>query len=235
MKSVLTTLLTVISFLSLSAQTVDEVIAKHIDAIGGKDVLAKTASIVAETSTSVMGNDAPGRLIIANGKGYKSEMDVMGMTVTQCVTLKGGWTTNPMSGGTPEDMSPEQAKGMAFNMNIGGLFVGYPNNGVKVELVGKKSVNKADAYHLKVSLSGDKTADYYIDATTYYIVKSELKGEFNGQATTITVVQKDYKKLDNGLVLSHVTEMDLGQFALTTTLTKVEVNAPVDEKVFDKP
>ncbi|MEP6725911.1 MAG: hypothetical protein ABJC98_08855, partial [Bacteroidota bacterium] len=97
----------IISFLSLvlfiaavlHAQTADEIVNKHIDAIGGKDKIKQITSVYLEGTTQVMGNENPTTITILNGKGYKSESDFNGQKAIQSYTDKGGWSVNPMGGG----------------------------------------------------------------------------------------------------------------------------------------
>src|SRR5690349_522 len=93
---------TLLSGLYSFAQTADEIIAKHIEAIGGKDKIAAIKSLHMETSSQIMGSDAPGNVTILNGKGFKSETEFNGSKMIQCYTDQGGWATNPMGGNTPE-------------------------------------------------------------------------------------------------------------------------------------
>ena len=58
---------------SLYAQTVDEIISKHVEAIGGKEKLSQVKSLYTENSVDVMGNSAPQKEYLVEGKGYKSE------------------------------------------------------------------------------------------------------------------------------------------------------------------
>jgi hypothetical protein len=254
MKSVLFTLFLAVFSLSLTAQTVEEIVAKHIEAIGGKDVLTKTTSLYVESSMSVMGNEAPTRTTLLNGKGYKNEIDMMGSTIIQCMTDKGGWAVNPMAGSTtPEDMPEKQAKSAIGSLTIGGALFYYAQKGIAgdlagknklgeeaakgiaVELVGKKKIGDVEAFQLKVTPKDGNANTYYIDPTTYYILKMETKGEMMGQEIDIATTYSDYKKLENGFVMAHTTEMDMGQFAMTSTVKKVEVNKAIDEATFNKP
>ena len=64
-----------ISAVSINAQTVDEIVSKHIDAIGGKDKLSQMNTVYIESATEAMGNEAPTKTYIVNGKNYRNESD----------------------------------------------------------------------------------------------------------------------------------------------------------------
>ena len=53
---------------SLYAQTVDEIISKHVEAIGGKEKLSQVKSLYTENSVDVMGNSAPQKEYLAGRK-----------------------------------------------------------------------------------------------------------------------------------------------------------------------
>lgn len=160
---------------------------------------------------------------------------MMGSTIIQCVTDKGGWSINPMAGGGVEDMPEKQAKSTMGNISIGGVFLNYAEKGITVELEGKNKVGDVDAFKLKVTPKGGGSNTYYIDPTTYYILRLEAKGEMMGQEIDVTTSFNDYKKLENGYVLAHTTDIDMGQFAMTSKVDKVEVNKAIDETAFNKP
>ena len=92
---------------ALTAQTVDEIINKHIDAIGGKEKLSQVKSLYTENSMDVMGNSAPQKEYLVEGKGFKSEVEFNGASIIQCYTDKSGWTINPMMGGTDAQAMPD--------------------------------------------------------------------------------------------------------------------------------
>src|SRR6187431_3080201 len=109
MKSIKFLLLAVatITVSALNAQTVDEIISKHTDAIGGKDKLSKVKSLYVENSVEVMGSSVPQKEYLIEGKGYKAEVEFNGSNIITCYTDKGGWTINPMAGGTDAQAMPD--------------------------------------------------------------------------------------------------------------------------------
>jgi hypothetical protein len=232
MKKIFSSLLAFTTFVGLSAnaQTADEVISKHIEALGGKDVISKVSSLYMEGTMQVMGNEAPTTVTILTGKGYKSETDFNGQKSIQCYTDKGGWAVNPMAGGAAQPIPDEQYKANREQVNVGGALVDYASKGYTATLLGKEGNN------YKIKLSKDQTETmYYIDAGTYYISKVERKGNMQGQDIQIVITFADYKKADGGLAIPRTMAMDFGQFQLTANYTKVEVNKKVDPAIFDMP
>ena len=214
------------------AQTADEIIAKHIEAIGGKDKIAAIKSIHMETSSQIMGNDAPGNVTILNGKGFKSETEFNGSKMIQCYTDKGGWATNPMGGNTPEAMPDQQYKAGKAQLQVGGELFDYAAKGSKVELQGKDG----NLYKIKLTTKDSTESTYFIDAATYYITKLTRTGEVMGQQVEIAISFSDYKKTDYGYTIPYSTQLDFGSmFSMTMATKKVEINPPVDPKIFEMP
>lgn len=217
--------------IKVNAQTVDEIINKHIDAIGGKAKLDQVKSIYSESSVAVMGNDAPSSLTILNGKGYRLETDIQGQKMVQVYTDKGGWAINPFGGAAePQAMPDDQYKAGKDQLDVGGPLYNYAEKGNKVELVGKED----SAYKIKETNKDNVVTTFYIDPTTYYIKKAVMTGTMMGQEMEITRTPSNYKKTDFGIVLPYTIDISYGsQFSLTSTVKKVEVNKDVDPKIFE--
>lgn len=239
MKYINLCLLTV-SFLFVSlagqAQSADEIIAKYVDAIGGKDKLATISSMYMENSMEVMGSESPSSTIILNGKGAKSISEVMGQKMVQCYTDKGGWMINPMAGSSdPVEMPADQYNAGKSQIFTTDVLADYASRGYKVELLENENVGTVNAYKLKVSSPENITFHYYIDPSTYYVIKMTMSGNMMGQEVTITNTLSDYRKTEQGLVLPYKTEVDYGgQFSLVLNIKKVEFNKPVDPVIFEK-
>ncbi|MES1161124.1 MAG: outer membrane lipoprotein-sorting protein [Bacteroidota bacterium] len=228
-------LLAGLSLGSVKAQTVDEVVGKYVDALGGKSVLSSIKSIYVESTIDLMGNEAPCTTYILNGKGYKNELDFNGTKIIQCITDKGGWALNPMAGSsTPTAIPEDQVKASQAQLQVGGPLFDYAAKGNKVELIGKDTSGGAAAFKLKLT-SGSVDITYFIDATTYHINKVVSKFSVNGQDIESTAYFSDYKKTDFGYTMAFTQKVELPQITLNITNKKVEVNKAIDPAIFDMP
>jgi len=228
-------LLASLSLGSVKAQTVDEVVTKYVDALGGKSLISSIKTIYVESSIDIMGNEAPSVTYIINGKGYKNEVDFNGTKIVQCVTDKGGWALNPMAGSTTPTAIPEdQVKASQAQLQVGGPLYDYAAKGNKVELIGKDTSGGATAYKVKVT-TGSVDIVYYIDASTYHINKAVSKFNANGQDIESTASFSDYKKTDFGYTMAFTQKVVLPQITLSITNKKVEVNKTIDPAIFEMP
>lgn len=219
------------AFIVSKAQTADEIINKHFDAIGGKDKIDKIKSMHTESSVQVMGNDAPSTLTVLNGKGFRLESEINGQKMVQVFTDKGGWAINPMAGSPdPQAMPEEQYKAGKDQIDIGGPLYNYAAKGSKVEFLGKED----SAYKLKVTNKDSVVTNVYIDPSTYLIRKTTQTGSMMGQEMEITRTYSNFQKTDFGLVYPYTVDISYGgQFNITSNVKKIETNKDVDPKIFE--
>jgi outer membrane lipoprotein-sorting protein len=233
LKNVLFTSVLFFSAAFVQAQTAGEIIAKHIEAIGGRDKLAQINSLYLERSTEMMGAASVTTTSILDGKGYRNESDFNGQQVIQVVTDKGGWAVNPFTGAaTPAPLSDDAFKTAAGQVYVAGPLFNYAEKGAKAELIGKEKAGGIEAYKLRYTDKYNIETIYYIDPATYYILQEAKKANVMGQRVTVITSYTDYRKTDSGLVLPYTTNVDMGQFALKMTNTKVEINKNIDPAIF---
>lgn len=213
--------------------TADEIIAKYLDAIGGKAAISQVKSMSMETSAQVMGNDVAGNVQVVDGVGYKSTMDFNGSQIIQCYNTKGGWQVNPMAGSAdPAAMSDDEYKAGKDEIYIGGQLNDYAERGSKVAVVS----STADTYTLKLTTKDNLDTTYVFDAKTFLIKTTTRKGQMQGQDVDITTTFTDYRKTDTGYLMPYAMNIDLGgQFQLDMSIKKVEVNKTIDPAIFEMP
>lgn len=218
------------------AQTADEIVSKHVDAIGGKEKLSQITSLYIESGTEVMGTEMETKTTILNGKGFRNESDFNGQKLVQVVTDKGGWMINPFAGSSDATALPaEQYKLGEDQVFIVSPLYDYAAHGGKVELMGQEKVGEVNAYKLKYTNKDSGEILFYIDPTTYHALQAVKKGTAMGQDVTVTTSFSNYQKTDAGISLPYTTDIDMGQFALKVNVKKVETNKTIDPTIFDMP
>lgn len=236
MKKSFLILLALVSITIAKAQTADDIIAKHIDAIGGKDKVSQITSVYIESNTNVMNMDAATKTYVVNGKGYRTESDFNGQKLVQAITDKGGWSINPFMGGTSATAMPDDE----YQLRYDDLFavdplVNYAADSGKVELQGQEKVGDVNAYKIKYTNKFNKEVTFYIDPTTYYIIQSKAQANVQGQDVTAVTTFSNYQKTDFGVTMPNSINLDMGQFQLAITIQKVVTNQTVDATLFDMP
>lgn len=221
--------------LIINAQSVEEIVNKHLDAIGGKQKLAAITSVKMENAMEVMGNSATTTITILNGKGYKTESEIMGSKMVQVINDKGGWVINPMGGSSdPVDLPEAAAKQAASQLFIVPL-LDYVNRGIKLTLEGKEALGSSEAYKVKVTNKEGADVTMYIDASSFYLTRLVQTADVMGQTVTNTITYSDFKKTENGWVVPYTTDIDMGgMFQLKNKLSKIEVNPTIDASIFEK-
>ncbi len=231
-KSSFLLLLGALSFTNLKAQSVDDIVNKNIEALGGKTVVSGVNSLVIESTVEVMGNEANGTTYILNGKGYKSEIDFGGQMVVNCVTDKGGWMINPLMGQTTAKAIPEdQLKASQGQLQVGGPLFNYAAKGNKVELVSKDTAD----YKLKLTTPDGLVVTYFINTKTYLADKVINRVSVQGQEIETTINFSNYKKTDYGFVMPYTQEVNTPQYTITITNKKIDVNKSIDPAIFVMP
>lgn len=219
----------------ISSQTADDVIVKYLTAIGGSETFGKITSLYTESKISVMGFEAVQKTTILNGKGYRTDMDFNGSLITTCVTDKGGWSVNPMSGSsTPEDMTELQYNRSKDQIYIGAPFTIYKDKGYKAELAGNDMIGTANTIKVKLIAPDKTTTTYWFDSETGYILKSVTPGEMQGQEVEFETTYSDYRPVNGLQIPFKVTTNMGGMVEMTGEVIKAEVNKPVDAGFFAK-
>jgi hypothetical protein len=237
LKFIALSIITVFALQMASAQTADEIAQKYIDAIGGKDQISKVNTLFMEGSLDVMGGTGTIKHTMIAGKGAKDEIDVQGTSVTMCVTDSAGWSINPMTGNyNAEYMPPEQYKASKDGIYIGGPFVDFAGRGYKLELTGQETIGSISAFKIIVTSPDSVATQYFFDPETGYLLQAVQTTNMGGQAMDITIGYSDYRKTDAGVAFPYKIETNYGgQFFLTETVSKVDINQPVDPAIFVKP
>ncbi len=214
----------------VKAQTADEIIAKHIEAIGGVERLLALKTSVSEASLDVNGMAIAVKMTQVHNVGHRIDINAMGLENFIIQTPTEGWTFMPIQGqASPEPTAPEVVKETADLLDIQGPLLNYKEKGHQVEFLGKEDFEGVDCFKLKLIAKGGAQITFFIDPSTYYIIKSISKTKASGKEVEATQTFSNYVKLPSGYVFPYaMTGVGPGELKIS----KIELNVPVDEKIF---
>jgi len=220
------------------AQTVDELVAKNLQARGGADKI-KAVKSTRTTGKMVMGQGMEAPFVISEKRPNQTRMEFtfQGMTGVQAYDGKNGWTLMPFMGKKePEAVPEEENKLMEEQADMDGPLVDYKAKGHKVELVGKEQVEGADAYKLKLTMKNGKTRTIYLDADSYLEIKMEAKRTVRGAEVDGETTYGDYKE-ESGLMVPHTIETGVkgAPQKQKLILEKFEMNMDLPDSLFAMP
>lgn len=219
------------------AQTVDEIIAKNVEALGGMDKLQSVKSL-RSTATLKMGsfqaaveseNKRPDKI--------RQEFILQGLAQVSAYDGKTGWQVNPFQGRKdPELLSADDTKGLQVDADIDGPLVNYKQKGSVAELMGHDSVEGTDCYKIRLTLKNGDVRIYYLDADTYMVIKLETQTIMRGSLQERETYYGDYEKV-NGIYYPFSSESAQKDQPdrVQVTVDKIEVNVPLDDSRFSVP
>ena len=214
---------------SAIAQKQDEIISKHIDAIGGKDNWNKVKSLRSEASMKANGAEIKMVFVQVDKKAMRQDINVMGMDGYSVLTDKEGWSYMPFQGQTkPEPMTADDVKNGQDDLYLQDEFITYKELGKKLDYLGKDDVDGTECHKFKMTDKNAQETTYFLDASSYLVIKQTTKVKANGKEFEASTLYSDYKKLPEGIVVPMIVGSGWGE----SVFTKIEVNTVIDEKIF---
>lgn len=226
-----------------AAQTADEIVDKHIAAIGGRAALSKlTSRIMTGTITvSTPAGEFSGPIEVWNQAPNKVRtlinLDLSGvgvgkMTVDQRFDGTTGFAIDTLQGN--RDIAGDQLEGMR-NAVFPTPLLDYKQNGVGIELTGKEKVGDRDAFVLVIKPKTGPSTKAYIDATTFMIVRQVVTADIPPVGTLEQTTDLSDEREVDGIKVAHKIVSSSSVQNFTVTISKVEHNGALDQTLFVKP
>lgn len=221
---------------AMQAQNAEDVVAKHLAAIGA-DNWAKYNSVKMDadiTSGAAAGMKITWSLTAIRDKAARMDISVMGMNQIVVINQDSGWSTNPFMGKTdPEPLTADEVGSMKDMTDIDGSLVGYKEKGYTLEYVGTEDVDGVDAIKIKIN-KGKKTEYSFFDPETYYEIKNVTVEEVDGKEVEQTTIYSNFQK-QGGIMVPMTMQQDGPMGATTITMTSIVFNPTIDATIFDMP
>jgi hypothetical protein len=216
----------------VTAQTGDEIIAKHIDAIGGEKNWDKIVSMKKVGSVTIQGMEISMTNTIVHNKGLRMDISVMGMDGYVILTPKAGWMYMPMQPGMDKvtPMPEDQLKTAADQLNIKRALLADKSIIAKAVFAGKDTIDNIPC--LKVNVTGKDGAEQtaYFDAANYNMIRSENKVKVKDEEQEVAMSFSNFQKQAEGITIP-MTETNPA-FGGDIVYKSVEINKPVSDEAF---
>lgn len=216
-----------------SAQTVDEIVARHYQTKGGQ---ARWQAIQTQKMTATVQTGGIELAMIHYSKRpglgrqeLVAEIPGQGpIAITNIFDGTTAWTINPMTGAnSPQQVTGAEAQAMRDQAEFESPLLDYKAKGNSVELIGTETLDANRVHHLKITRK-DRTATHvYLDA------ESGVERRITSEAPNSPIVEMtDYRAVD-GIQVPHRMRVILGgQVQAEITVTAIEFNVPMDDKMF---
>lgn len=219
--------------------TVDQLVAKNIEAKGG-----------AESLRALQSTRVTGKMLVNQGQlefaytqtrkrpgSVREEFTLQGMTAVQAFNGQAGWKISPFQGRKdPEKMSADDTKSLIEDAEVDGPLVDWKEKGSTVEYLGTEDVDGTLAHKLKVTRKNGDVNYVYLDPEYFLEIRIVSQRIERGAQVETETDLSDYEKV-NGVYLPLSIESgrkgDSDKQKLV--LDKAEGNVPVDDAAFQFP
>jgi outer membrane lipoprotein-sorting protein len=224
-----------------SAQTVEELVNKNIQAKGGLDKIKAAKTRL--TTGKIKGGgrrratDAAFKQINMRPDLVRQNLTMQGMTAIQAYDGSTGWQTQPFRGRKdPELMGEDTVRDLLLASDFDGPLVDYAEKGNKIEYLGHDLVDGDDALRLRVTLKNGDIIYYFLDPDTYLEIRKEIQQFVRGSVRERVVDVGSYKPVDGVMYPFSISEGPRNNpGAQVTTIGKIEVNVAVSDSEFALP
>ena len=219
--------------------TVEQLLAKHVEARGGADALRALQSL-----------RLTGKLLVNQGKlefGYsetrkrpnvvRSEYSLQGMTAVNAFDGKDGWKISPFQGRKdPEKMSADDTKALVEDSEVDGPLIDWKEKGSTVEYLGTEDVDGSEAHKIKVTRKNGDISYVYLDPDHFLEIRILTQRIEHGSQVEVETDLSDYEKVNGVFVPFSVESGRKGDpDKQKLILDKIDGNVPVDDATFALP
>ncbi len=226
---------------SAAIQTADEVIEKHLAAMGGRAALTKltTRKATGTVTITTPGGNITGPIEISSKSPNKTlafmKLDLSPLGVTETMVLQqkfdgtNAWMLNSLQGDT--QITGNQLENMR-NATFPTPLLNYKAADSKVELLPKATVAGKEYLALRLTPKSGSAVTMYFDPATYLLMRTSAKvntpemGELDNSSEV-----SDYRDVGGIKVPFVVINANQAQ-SVTIKLDKVEHNVAIDDAIF---
>lgn len=226
-----------------TAQTADEIVEKHLAALGGREALGRlrtrvsTGTVTLTTAIGPVSGTIEASAKVPNKSRVLIKLDltaVGGGEIVNDQRFDGttGHIIDTFNGN--RDITGPQLAAMRNNA-FPTAWIDYKTRGFTIALSGQETLAGRSAFVLDAMPKGGPTTRAWIDTETYMLVQTSSKAEAPGLGEIDQVTEfSDYRTVDGVKVPFQVKSINSAQ-TVTAVLKEVKHNVDLDDASFAKP
>ena len=236
-------LLVVGTVTSSAAQTAEDIVERHLTAVGGRAALAKLTSrtMTGTISVTIEAGDLQGQLEVTTATPNKSRtllgLDLSAFGLGKMVHDErfdgsAGYILDSMQGN--REITGNQLHNLR-NDTFPTALLDYKGQGASVALAGKEKVDDRDAYVLIRTPKAGPPIKHYIDVESHLEIRTVTTNDSPDLGPyELTVIFGDYREVDGVKVPFQIRGVSNAE-NFNAVLMKVTHNQPVDAAIFSRP
>ena len=224
---------------SALAQSVDDIVARHIAARGGYEKLRSVQTIKITRTVATPFNDVKVVLYKKRPQLFRAEQSPPGQPpAVRGVNADAAWDTAP-GGRSTLRTAPASAETRDLDADFDGLLVDWKAKGHTVTFEGKEALPDAQTFKLKVTTRSGAVRYIYLDATTG--LDRRHAGVLNlapNRQMNFVMDFNGWRNVDGVMFPFDIGEDRTGpepSVSYATYTEKIELNVPMDDALFATP
>ena len=239
MKKIITITAFLIAVISLSGMTqemnLDTLLSRYYKTIG-MATIKDWNTLIMKGKTTAQGMDLPVTIYMKRPGKIRVEVEIQGNKMLQVLDGQSGWSVIPWSGTMdPQDMTPDDVKGMKQQADFEGSLYNWKEKGHKLEFIGKEDMDGTQVFKLKAFLANENIETYYFDAESFVPIKVSSVMKIQGNETESESLPGNYKAVEGAMMPFAIENKFKGQTVSNVLIETYEVNKVVDDNLFIKP
>jgi outer membrane lipoprotein-sorting protein len=222
------------------AVTVDELIARHIEARGGDEKMKAIQSLQFTGKLELTGDfTAELSMIrwIKRPDRVRTDATLQGLTSVRAWDGHEGWAISPLFGRKePERISRDESKDLIEIADIDGPLIDSATKGYRIDYLGTEDLEGTEAHKLRVTTNDGDVQYVYLDPDYYLVIRVLYRRSVRGAQVETEADFGNYEKI-NGVYFPFSIDSGPkgGEKTRKITIDKAEANAALSDTLFQFP
>jgi hypothetical protein len=219
----------------LTAQTAEEIIAKHIEAHGGAEKWEKVKALKITGRFTAFSLEKKFTSYKTKCGAYHADLYLGKHRVFEGFNGECGWTIDPWQEiEYARNINANETNVFRQKAEFFTPFLHHKEKGHQVEYLGKENVDGTEMYALKLIRKDGKSEKWYLDTKTYLEYKCEADWVDFASPIPAEMYYDDFRTVE-GLVIPFFVERIFRTRDRITQIENIEVNPKIDKSLFEMP